>query len=664
MLKMPYMNISKPNFRVICSVIIALFISTLFFWFQPIRDLRESYGFDMEPGARPEIVSVFDDHTVEQTFHTDKPFDHIELAVQNTSIRTNTFADISLMNAAGQQLAVWNVNTDYIQDGWLSLPLDRTLSANSDDNEYYLLHIAAPTVDLNHCLNLPARDVTETDPHVVSSISGTSSNAAALCLRTFTVVHNYVADLAILIAIVSFILWVSLRHHSIRVWSLPVLIGSGLIMLCLLMPYTAPDEDYHYNSALVLSNILLGKQNVLEAPAEYTDTSELTYIQNSVSSYIATINNYRTDNGTFDAELSAIDSIRVDTLSHPIDYLLSATGIAVGRLHQMSLISTFNLGRLFNLFGYLMLVYIAICIIPFNPELVLLAGIMPASLQQAASLSYDAVLNGSALLLFAYFVRMSRPGRTVQLHDLIFISLISITMVPVKLLYGILLLFVFIVPGENYHNHNLSKFRFISCLFLSVLIFTLLERFITISSIVGSGQLFSSGTAVDLYPLSFILHHPTAFIRMIGLSLMHEPMQWLQQMLCCTAASQGGDNIISDYSFIPLVLLLCTCARHRSSDSFSITVNQQKVILVTAVLTLLGLLTVAVMWTVYGRSMVTGIHGRYFITLVLPLTFCISGIKIPAQSAGKSFYARKNLFWFYWIIEAFVMNQIIATIAY
>mgnify|MGYP007101951392 CR=1 FL=1 len=43
----------------------------------------------------------------------------------------------------------------------------------------------------------------------------------------------------------------------------------GLIMLVIFSPGSGPDEDYHYNTSLALSNVLLGRDNISEVEQEY-----------------------------------------------------------------------------------------------------------------------------------------------------------------------------------------------------------------------------------------------------------------------------------------------------------------------------------------------------------------------------------------------------------
>ena len=87
-------------------------------------------------------------------------------------------------------------------------------------------------------------------------------------------------------------------------------------------------------------------------------------------------------------------------------YYLPALGITIGRVLHFGSMLTFLLGRFFNLLLYTALVGLAIKVIPKGKMILFMVAMLPMSLQQAASFSYDAMINATSILVLAFTVKI------------------------------------------------------------------------------------------------------------------------------------------------------------------------------------------------------------------------------------------------------------------
>ena len=122
---------------------------------------------------------------------------------------------------------------------------------------------------------------------------------------------------------------------------------------------------------------------------------------------------------------------------------------------------TFQLARICSLVVFILLVYFAICIAPFGKNLLGALGLLPITLQQAASASYDSVINGFIFLFTALcFYRLHNPKR--KKSYLIALGFLALFIAIVKGgVYLPLLLLLLMCFSHVPHPHMHKKMRWI-----------------------------------------------------------------------------------------------------------------------------------------------------------------------------------------------------------
>ena len=127
-------------------------------------------------------------------------------------------------------------------------------------------------------------------------------------------------------------------------------------------------------------------------------------------------------------------------------YIPQSIGISIAKLFDMDAIWLLWLGRITNLLFYAGIVAIAIKKTPILKVPLLAIACVPALIFLSSTVSIDAMINGLAILLIAYFFYMySAPKDSLTNKDLVIFFIISLLMVFCKislLLLPFLILFV------------------------------------------------------------------------------------------------------------------------------------------------------------------------------------------------------------------------------
>lgn len=192
---------------------------------------------------------------------------------------------------------------------------------------------------------------------------------------------------------------------------IPVLLYLGIIYSLIIPVYSVPDEYAHIDSAYRISNAILGIQAPDGKPGydykrlEDTETDE--YL-----TYYTTLDDYRRiykSLFSFSQNESLVLCASRESFSNAniLYYVPAGIGITIGRLLKLGALPTMLLGRFANLACYIVAMYLCILLLPSLKELIFLYVSLPIFMQQAASFSYDCVLNCFALLFFACCISLA-----------------------------------------------------------------------------------------------------------------------------------------------------------------------------------------------------------------------------------------------------------------
>lgn len=155
-----------------------------------------------------------------------------------------------------------------------------------------------------------------------------------------------------------------------------------------------------------------------------------------------------------DALTKAPGYARADALPtriHPmiLKYFPAILGIELGVLFHLPTFWVLTLGELFSLAFYVSICALALRLMPYKKEVLLILMSFPMCLQQAASISYDSVLLPLCFLYIAYIFHLRMEKEQVGWSDLIKTLLLILFIAYIKIPYIFLILMVFLIPREK-----------------------------------------------------------------------------------------------------------------------------------------------------------------------------------------------------------------------
>lgn len=255
------------------------------------------------------------------------------------------------------------------------------------------------------------------------------------------------------------------KNGTEHIWFLRIAIITGLLLALITPPMCTPDENAHYMNAYSISRGDFYPEVVNGQIGRYVSTRVLQFKDKYTGKYDGKFgDNYSFGEAYFDSWLPNDDyseSFYASTLTSipPTGFFASGLGMAVGAkvgdlFERTENELPYNLmlyGRFGNLAYYIVILFIAIKISPRFRKTMLVIATMPMSLFLGASLNYDAVLIPTAILLVAVILRLvSAEYEKVRWTDVAMVAWCVFILVGVKLAYAPLLLLLLAVPKEKY----------------------------------------------------------------------------------------------------------------------------------------------------------------------------------------------------------------------
>ncbi len=325
-------------------------------------------------------------------------------------------------------------------------------------------------------------------------------------------------------------------------------------------------------------------------------------------------------------------------------YILPGLGITVGRLLGLGTIPTYMLGRLLNAIWFVILIFFAIRLIPFGKYLVMVWALLPITLQQACSFSYDAFVNPLCVLIVAATLHLlydtEKKRRTAKVIVLIALSLVLLpckqyALSPIALFPLILLFDLWkrkkagIREGLERKIPHYRKLRTAAILLLVMLAaagaFFVVRLLTRPDHLVGAKVNYNGLYGEELsnaYSLGHFILHPKDLINLLLNTFWIDGDTLLYQML---GGRLGWININLPWACCVVMLILMMFAAVRRDGEEILIRKEDKVwfLLVSALVfgfTVMGML---LHWTPETSRFIVGIQGRYFLPFLVPLLLVI-----------------------------------------
>lgn len=310
-------------------------------------------------------------------------------------------------------------------------------------------------------------------------------------------------------------------------------------------------------------------------------------------------------------------SIKVPTEMSTVaafNYIFMGLGIKAGKLLQLPFTAVFTLGRLFNMWSYILLVYLAIKKLPIGKYIMAVVALMPTPVFMAATYSYDAVITGFVYLGLAYLISelLEKDKKITIKNGVILLGSLGFGMVP-KAVYVPIMALGFLLPAEKFVNKNQKRvFRIANVVCILGLLATFVLPLLLSADSMGDvrgGNVNVSGQ------IALILSHPLGYLQV-----------WLTNMaetFLSYGFGEGGLGIMGHLpvstcsAMIGLLMIFVIFTDNTNRSPLDLT-KKQKVAMFGA-----ALLSVAFVWgALYlafnevGATFIGGVQGRYYIPLL------------------------------------------------
>lgn len=418
-----------------------------------------------------------------------------------------------------------------------------------------------------------------------------------------------------------------IRMEKIYLWlAIPI----GMIFLFLMPPFQVPDEPAHYFKALALAEGQVTCGTQASAPENYVSLpadTQLVKIQKVHEKKVSGSALYKalTDR----ASVSVVPITTAICNASPIGFIPQVIGLKIGLLASAPPLVSFYLGRLLALFMAVALLYSAIKTAPFGKLVFLIVALLPMTMQQLSSFSYDALHIGLILLFTAYLLRLAvEPGKLSR-RDAVQLFILSLLAFNAKPGYFLLAFLVFLLPQAKFPDIR-KYWAYVVGFVAAHLSFFLLLR--TVFNEAGA-----FGKHIDPQAqLMGVLANPLWFPFQVLQTLYGRPAYYYETIIFKPGwLTSSLPSLWYIFMGVAIVLLLRSVA-----DKNPLSRNQRLILLGTFLAQFLFVFfALYLVWTPVGNKHVIGVQGRYLLTL-LPI-FIVSFYK--SDFRFRSEWIRKNV---------------------
>ena len=316
-----------------------------------------------------------------------------------------------------------------------------------------------------------------------------------------------------------------------------------------------------------------------------------------------------------------------------ISYVPQALGIAITRIFTSNILVILYAGRIVNFAFFVTIIYFAIRKLPLKKLAVLLIAALPIGIQQAASLSPDALTNALSIYFVAYVLHLIYRDEKLTRKDYIMLTITSILVALIKIIYLPLCALVFLIPEKKFDSRKKKWGILIAIFVVSVILNLVWLKF------ANSRYPMAYHGANQKEQISFILEDPYRYIQTCFRDLHMRIDFYIYGLV-----GKDLSHIDIDMSNIMLMALLFLLLY-----SFIIDDNDKVKpnFIVKGFFFIIFLAIVALLytseyltWNPVGNYWVNGIQPRYFIPmLLLVAVVCnINSIKVEKKIDYRYIY--------------------------
>ncbi len=426
-----------------------------------------------------------------------------------------------------------------------------------------------------------------------------------------------------------------LKKISLEKFFVPLCIFLGCLYLLAIPMYSVPDEYTHMDTAYSLSNRMMG----IKEPEGLTgydykracdiETEEYLTYSSTVSDYRRLYTELFTKANAENLQLVTVQSALVNVSI--VNYLPQAIGITIGRMIGVGGLPLYLLGRLMNLLAYTFLAYSAIKKSPGFKNIFFIIATLPIFLQQAASFSYDAVLNGIILVFIAYCLFYCDEKSDATIGDaLIFVFCLSQLATIKGGVYLPLCLLGIIVPLERRWNIGKSIKAISAMAIFTITAFALknIDRLVN-NYFMPHVSRVNPFNGNEMYTVSYLKSNPIDLIKIMINTVYIHGSRLIYELFGGKMGSLTDLQLPWLY-IIAFIFILSAVMKRDTIFQFNNRWSIRCIGLVSFLGTVLIVFSMLLADTAISQKYISGLQGRYFLA-----AFLLAVIVMCANKSGR-----------------------------
>lgn len=417
-------------------------------------------------------------------------------------------------------------------------------------------------------------------------------------------------------------------------------IALGVMFLFMQPVGSIPDEKAHLYASYDVSNTMLGISRTPDGHILMRSDDAAYRLREYSNAHNFSLYWEAIDDPAIHEEV--LDIGRKPLSTQKYQYFMPGLGLTAGRLLHFGAAGTFFLGRLFNMLGFVLVTAYAIRCLPFGKIILMLLALMPMSLQQASSFSYDAFVNSVAFLVVALTLRLAygeeeasdtKKAKRWHVFHMIVLLASCLLLLPVKgYAYAPLCFLPLLLVFRKWKTNRREALFYIGILAACVVMFGVL-RILPLMQKIGTPVLTPAGTETkQLYSLGYLRSHPYEWVYVLLNTSRNSGAFYLESMLVSPMGVLTKPvNTVLVYICVVVLML---ASLKKKNESVILGKAAKGWIQITAwasvACILVGMLFA---YTDVNYQMIAGVQGRYFIPVVFPMLLTIRSEKICTEQS-------------------------------
>lgn len=444
----------------------------------------------------------------------------------------------------------------------------------------------------------------------------------------------------------------------------------GMLLIYIVPPFQSPDENSHF-----LKSYAISTGHVYPI---YKDDALRFYIPKTLVDYS---NYYNKNMGKKDFKYSYDDFYEEEygkysfsekdyytfstASSSPLCHVIPAMGIIftkilthIGGDGRTSPLMMLHGARLFCLIFYIILGYFSIKKAPIFKRSIFVILLLPMSLYLGSSVTYDGLLYGTILLGVAEILHLIYAKDKVEKKDLILLSLITLILLSVKVIYSLFLILLIFIPKEKFGENKDKIIKIFGIFFVALLLYLFFKVPNIFLKNIPSDALVTE-------QIKYVLHHPFNTIWTFVNNFFESSENLMFMMMGSFGLFEAKLPYLVMYlGFICLISIFI-------SDSSMVDIKTKKYskIVISLIGICIAFLIYAAMYITWtpimlkevGGSIVEGVQGRYFLPLLIIIPYVIINTKLVRFNKVNKIvsFINKNYYFYSCIMLIFALFIII-----